>query len=318
MLFFSFLITGIIILRYVSATSSHEPISIYNEPNASKTLRTKSTSSQVDDYFSKFPDYATYLNALELGAKNYFEYHLIQKLSAPDYDTAKAQFLDSAKTNLATYSKNHYQWQFSALANLLDIPEDNVADILTELLNINAISGKLDTTNKQFISTHITDQENKKTIEYIRNVRGGVPISLIQIAEVTGLEKSRLTSIMQSLTSGPNSIGDYLSLEGVFIKDAQDSGLKKPREVTCYHCGAILDPGAKVCSSCNQTVITCEICKQGISFGETLGGCLYCGTDSYHYQHFAESVKVSGKCPNCHETLTEADIILKEASKGKK
>ena len=155
-------------------------------------------------------------------------------------------------------------------------------------------------------------------MEYIRNVRGGVPISLIQIAEVTGLEKSRLTSIIQSLTSGPDSIGDYLSLEGVFIKGSQGPSIQKPKEVTCYHCGAILDPRAKICPSCNQDVVTCEICKQGINFGESLGECLYCGTDSYHYHHFAESVKVTGKCPNCHEKLTESDIILKESSKGKK
>lgn len=51
---------------------------------------------------------------------------------------------------------------------------------------------------------------------------------------------------------------------------------------------------------------------------ETLGGCLYCGTDNYHYRHFAESVKVSGKCPNCYEQLTESDIIVKDVKvKGK-
>ena len=103
----------------------------------------------------------------------------------------------------------------------------------------------------------------------------------------------------------------------MFIKNASFVRAKTD-DYNCFYCGAILDKATTTCPSCEQDVNTCQICKQHINFGEESGGCLYCGNNNFHYRHLAESIKVTGKCPICKETLTEADITVQQSGKSKK
>ena len=86
---------------------------------------------------------------------------------------------------------------------------------------------------------------------------------------------------------------------------------------TCYHCGSILDKNHNYCSECGEKILICPICKQVIQFGDLTGSCLYCNHD-YHYSHFAEWLKVQGKCAICNESISEDEIIEKQSSRAKK
>ncbi|MHA1989833.1 MAG: SBBP repeat-containing protein [Candidatus Hodarchaeales archaeon] len=75
----------------------------------------------------------------------------------------------------------------------------------------------------------------------------------------------------------------------------------------CFYCGAIIDLATGTCNYCLQELIYCLICTKNINFGEEIGVCNNC-SHSFHYGHFAETVKIMGKCPVCRSRLTVTDI----------
>jgi hypothetical protein len=75
----------------------------------------------------------------------------------------------------------------------------------------------------------------------------------------------------------------------------------------CFYCGAIIDLTNGACNYCLQELIFCLICTKNINFGEDIGVCSHC-SHTFHYGHFAESVKIMGKCPTCRSRLTIDEI----------
>jgi len=273
------------------------------------------TNTQV--LIKQYPNYTTYLWGLEAGAPSYTAYKLMAKYNAPDYASAKQKFLIDMKNELNEFGKTRYLWKFEDLKNYLGIPIDQIHTLLIDLLNHNYIQGSIDTNKNEFMSTKISSDDMSKVNNYISKIRAEIPITMDQMSSVTGIEKFVLKKIIETITQGENPAGEYLPLEGVFIKNV---GFVRAKigEYTCFYCGAILDKGTKTCPSCEQAVNNCEICKQPINFGEESGGCLYCGNNNFHYRHLAETVKVTGECPICKEALTEVDITVHQSGKSKK
>ena len=85
----------------------------------------------------------------------------------------------------------------------------------------------------------------------------------------------------------------------------------------CFYCGAIIDSNCEKCNYCLQDVNNCQICKKNINFGEEIGSCIYC-SHLFHYSHFAETIKIMGKCPICREKLTVDEILNSLPFKNKK
>ena len=75
----------------------------------------------------------------------------------------------------------------------------------------------------------------------------------------------------------------------------------------CSTCGTMLEPTAQECPKCHTSVQTCAICKKSIIIGQEVAECIHCH-HIFHYGHFAETVKIQGRCPICFETIKTEEI----------
>jgi len=119
--------------------------------------------------------------------------------------------------------------------------------------------------------------------------------------------------IIKEILESKNLKGKYFDFEQVFVRGGDEKtlaiapiGLSK--EYLCYNCGNIIEKETKICSSCNEGILKCQICKQPISFGEEAGKCSFCESMG-HLDHFQEWIKVSGKCPTCRRKLPIEGIV---------
>ena len=86
---------------------------------------------------------------------------------------------------------------------------------------------------------------------------------------------------------------------------------------TCYHCGNPIEKHSTKCSSCENEILKCCVCKLPISFGDNVGQCSLCEAKG-HLTHMQEWVKTQGKCPTCLQHLPVEGIVPLEDLKGKK
>jgi len=126
---------------------------------------------------------------------------------------------------------------------------------------------------------------------------------------------SQLDTLNQSATLLYSELEKSLTLTFNQIQVSSDKNLVQ--EYSCYSCGAITTSHEFKCVDCGMDAIICNICKSSVKFGEEMGTCIFC-TNTYHYGHFAEWVKIKGACPVCHETLTQDEIIPHQIGKAKK
>lgn len=156
--------------------------------------------------------------------------------------------------------------------------------------------------------------ERMKKIESL--IRMADRILVEDLSDLLGLSRSVL---LDSLLSWSEQFP--LRLDGEYIVIADELRKNKARvkeftetitrATTCYHCGAILEKGTTTCPSCSEPVFTCGICKRTINFTDIVGECLYCG-HGFHYSHLQETIKVTGLCPVCKQSLKEDEVVRKE------
>ncbi|MFW9996008.1 MAG: hypothetical protein ACFFD4_28465 [Candidatus Odinarchaeota archaeon] len=165
-----------------------------------------------------FPDYKVYQQAQRYGARTMAQLKLIQRYNAPDYGTALNSQLDDFTGKLRNLGRYQSQWSFSTVAEKLSIPEKSVPSALRKLLRTKRIEGEIDNTTRRFTSYWSTEDELRRVKELITQIREGIPVPLTRIAEKTGLEINRCERVVKELTSGTTPAGEYLDIEGVFIK----------------------------------------------------------------------------------------------------
>lgn len=88
-------------------------------------------------------------------------------------------------------------------------------------------------------------------------------------------------------------------------------------DLTCIHCGAILDLPNLPCPSCGKKPGRCLVCQRFLRFGDEIGSCVYCGRE-FHYGHLVEAVKTSGKCPTCRHRMREEEVLKTSLGVGKR
>lgn len=184
----------------------------YNTPDYDTVVKIKK---------GRFPSYSDFKEAQKLGVKNYFQLELINQYNAPSFQIAKQKQLTDFSEKLGQLNRFEYEWSFSKIAKILLIPLTDVSTVLKELLSEGRIEGQNNPTQDSFISARPTEGEIKKIQGFISRIREGIPVSISRITEKTGLQKNRCERIVKDLTSVSKDAGEYLDLEGVFIKSGK-------------------------------------------------------------------------------------------------
>ena len=122
----------------------------------------------------------------------------------------------------------------------------------------------------------------------------------------------RYEEAIKGLVKSGQIVGEYFELEQVFVRKKSNEQLIKPvsfsKEYICYFCGNPIEVDAKICPSCQNNVIHCNVCKLPITFGQEVGKCSFCEVKG-HLTHFQEWVKIKGICPNCKKKLPVEGIV---------
>jgi len=156
------------------------------------------------------------------------------------------------------------------------------------------------------------DSAYPRILEFLSKVRSNIPVTLPRIAKFVNFPDERMESLLKNLVEDNPALGEYLTLEQVFIRKENTEVLLhnlKERYSTCYYCG---NPFESVdlthCSSCEKEIQKCIVCKLPISFGEDAGKCSLCEAIA-HLNHFEEWLKTQGKCPQCLQKLPVEGIV---------
>lgn len=151
-----------------------------------------------------------------------------------------------------------------------------------------------------------------KILELLSQVRPNIPITLPRIAKFVDFPEGKMELLLKRLVEENPDVGEYLELEQVFIRKEDTDGIINDLKVkysTCYYCGTPIDSiDIKQCSSCQEEILKCSICKLPISFGEEIGKCSLCEAKG-HLTHMEEWVKTQGKCPICLQDLPLQGIV---------
>ena len=185
-----------------------------------------------------------------------------------------------------------------------------------------SIKEEVETNVEDIIEDEITIEKEhlegayKTLVKYLIEIKPNLQVSLDRLTELSKTTKRLTEMIINDLLKYYPDIGEYYSLEQVFIrkKDTEKilreiltNPLQKLRSYTCYNCGEKIDINMASCPNCNEKIKRCSTCKLPISFKETIGECKKCNSQA-HLIHIQEWVKTNGKCPNCLRPLTLKQI----------
>ncbi|MHA2246065.1 MAG: leucine-rich repeat domain-containing protein [Candidatus Hodarchaeales archaeon] len=144
--------------------------------------------------------------------------------------------------------------------------------------------------------------------DFIFQIRAKIPVSVERIAKKTNLPMIRCEQILKDLTDDNPIAGEYLELEGVFIKaETTDKVFEEyiegwGKSSTCRNCRSEVPNSELKCPYCDEVLLDCQICRKRINYGDQIFQCPHCFC-SFHEDHLREWLKLKRKCPNCHNKI---------------
>lgn len=239
---------------------------------------------------------------------------------------------------------------FDKLTSLkfLDLDDNQISELpqgifdkLTSIKNINLrgnqISVPPEIYNKSYLHTEIqklrdqinswyelrkqqeTKREEKeahaiiKILKIISQVRVDIPMTLPRLSELVNSDKEYTENILKSILDQQSDLGEYLSLEQVFIKKSEvreeiftkstfTDALQKCK--SCEDTQSIL---IRTCTNCGEALPHCNICKRGFVEKDQIIPCPECD-NPFHRTHLIAQVQSSGSCPVCKIVLTLSQV----------
>lgn len=159
-------------------------------------------------------------------------------------------------------------------------------------------------------------QSSIKILKTLQNVSENVPLIIPRLAEIAQTNLDETILILKNILLDDPSLGDYLELEQVFIKhrntdpykiDMMEKSIKVDALQTCPNCNDLQSVLIRTCTSCNNPLINCNICKRGFSNNEPKLNCPDC-SNQFHKNHLLGYIQSIGKCPICRVSLTMAQF----------
>ncbi|OLS25607.1 MAG: hypothetical protein HeimC3_13550 [Candidatus Heimdallarchaeota archaeon LC_3] len=219
----------------------------------------------------------------------------IGKMAYLENKVKKQNEINDAKSNLDIILK-----QFSDLKQSLEqlaLNIDNISskeEIQTNISTVDSLTGPY-RDNELQIKKYAKFSKNNMISELLQNIQNEQKDFKYLYAQTKMNLNRKLVIASQSTNQTPiNDENEY-----------------------CFYCGAIIDFNIDRCNYCLQDANNCQVCKKNINFGDEIGTCVYC-SHIFHFSHFAETIKIIGKCPVCREKLTVEEILKSLPFKNKK
>lgn len=163
------------------------------------------------------------------------------------------------------------------------------------------------------------DLENKiiskiqNILNIVSQVRVDIPMTLPRLSELVNLDKKNTETILISILDQQPDLGEYLTLEQVFIKKSEvkeeiftKSTFTDSLQI-CKHCDDSQSILIRTCTNCEEALPYCNICKRGFAEKDQITNCPECD-NPFHRTHLIAQVQSSGSCPVCRNPLTLAQV----------
>ena len=117
------------------------------------------------------------------------------------------------------------------------------------------------------------------------------------------------TSVVNNPTTRPTNSNTY-SKETLQQLSSTEEYLEQPvATIRCPNCNNQIDKNSKFCPDCGTVIVHCNLCKSIIDSMDQKASCPHC-KNYFHLNHLRETVKVTGKCPTCKESLQDHEIVV--------
>ena len=114
-------------------------------------------------------------------------------------------------------------------------------------------------------------------------------------------------SVTTTISQIERIINQYMILKKKITGDDEKIVLKDSSDNFCSNCFTILPATATECTNCKTKIKNCAICRKGLFSGQEISACPLC-ENQFHHGHFAESVKIQGRCPICKGEIAFDEI----------
>ncbi len=266
-------------------------VSTYQEYELIKKYKAPDYETVVKIEKGNFPDFTTYQKAKAVGASNLEELTIVMRYQAKDLTTALIQQEIEFLEKLYNLSKSKYIWDSFLISECLSVPRSKTFEIIRDLLSKGKLKGRFKEDshpNFSFISAMPTESEIIRLNDYIKSTREGIPISLSQISRKTGIEETRCEQVLKIITSEKHTSGEYLELEGVFIKS-----------------GRTMEALGDLLTNITLPAFYCQLCGERHKAGIPRLQCQSCGR--YVCTSSFQQMKQVGRtvCPMCNGLLVK-------------
>ncbi|MHA2250459.1 MAG: hypothetical protein ACXAD7_08850 [Candidatus Kariarchaeaceae archaeon] len=144
----------------------------------------------------------------------------------------------------------------------------------------------------------------------LKQLQPNIPISLHRLSELAKLSSQEVEKVIISVLSEDPTLGQYLHLEQVFIKDAsgrqttisEGSSTMVDTLQTCPRCKETLSVLVRKCTNCQEDLAFCNICKRGFTASDQIVDCPEC-ENRFHRAHLLGYIQSQGSCPVCKNSL---------------
>lgn len=149
-----------------------------------------------------------------------------------------------------------------------------------------------------------------KILKTIQQVRENIPLTLNRLAELSNTDRNNAEIKIQTILDTQPDLGEYLSMEQVFIKSTQItektisafSGQAVDVLQICQNCGDKQSVLINQCRNCGADLDFCKLCKKGFTAKDVKNSCPSC-KNNFHKSHLIAYIQSMGKCPVCKEQM---------------
>ncbi|MHA1223228.1 MAG: RING finger protein [Candidatus Heimdallarchaeaceae archaeon] len=166
-----------------------------------------------------------------------------------------------------------------------------------------------------------------KIMELLKNFRPEIPVNLTRIVDLIKIPTEDVEKYLLSITSIMPDVGEYLSLEQVFIRhysteeefqDIFEKMQKKQKEFVktkvlekvCVYCQTKIKTKSteiEKCQNCGKKPPICSICMQNLYLNDDIVIEKNC-KNTFHKRHIVAWIRSSNKCPICLERINEQSL----------
>ena len=195
--------------------------------------------------------------------------------------------------------KIKYEMMITQIQTLLDTVNQDYSELVNQ---VSILENDLKNTSGTMESIHVLKKSTSSLYGSIREIERSK--TRLHLYRNNAILKDSVILSMDQIT---NLVSRYNHLEEKIIYLEKHMKPLSQFSHPCSVCGTLLEPITQECPKCHTSVQTCAICKKSIIIGQEVAECVHCN-HVFHYGHFAETVKIQGRCPICFETIKSEDI----------